>query len=147
MSVRALDVTLANPLGANLDQAQVTPVAFSLTDGVQTFTETTPGVSGTFQFSTDAFANITAWQVLASNPNPFGPNVIETNNRIDNVAITDPILGVVSRAFNCDMPGIWTNPSATEPVPEPPTVSLLGVGLLRLGLLWCRRRQKLNLAP
>jgi len=58
-------VTLAAPLGANLPEfTDVTPIAFTLFDGVQTLSSSTPGIAfDTFQFGTNAAGQITSWQV------------------------------------------------------------------------------------
>ena len=48
-------VTLAGPLGANMQFAEVTPIAFILFDGVQTFSSSNPGLGEQhFLFATNA---------------------------------------------------------------------------------------------
>jgi hypothetical protein len=56
-------ITLANPLGDNLNLAPVTPLAFSLSDGVQTVTNNTPSLNTSFEFSTNAVGVIDGWSV------------------------------------------------------------------------------------
>ena len=56
-------VTLAGPLGANMPLTEVTPTAFTLSDGVQTISNTTPDLSTILQFATNARGEITVWDV------------------------------------------------------------------------------------
>jgi PEP-CTERM motif len=134
-------ITLANPLGDNLNLAQVTPLAFSLSDDVRTISDATPSFAGTFNFSTDATGMITEWDVEASRT--FGPaDFISTQNTpgtIIDIAVLIPV--GLHMASVPDDPGIWTTT-----IPEPSTVSVLGTGLLGLGLLGWHRRQKRALA-
>lgn len=66
-------ITLASPLGDNLNDALVTPVAFSLSGGTGAFllTQSSSLPHEFFQFSTDADGNITYWGIeLANNSGP-----------------------------------------------------------------------------
>ena len=57
-------VTLAGPLGANMPLTEVTPIAFTLFDGVQTLSNTTPNLSARdFRFATNANGEIISWAV------------------------------------------------------------------------------------
>jgi MYXO-CTERM domain-containing protein len=140
-------ITLANPLGDNLNLASVTPLAFSLSDGVQTITDASSLAFKEFLFSTDSAAAIKAW-VVEVRPSAH-PGLINTTNgppptMIRDIAEAANQFGGTFDAFVEDHPGRWTTSNVA--VDEPPTVSLLGAGLLGLGLLWWRRRQKLDLA-
>jgi len=136
-------ITLANPLGDNLNLVSVTPLAFTLMDGVQTFTNASPPVTTTIEFSTNAMGEITGWVVnvfVTSNSQNFIQTVDTSVSVRDFAGMGPPVVhGIID-----GHPGSWVEQSAA--VPEPPTVSVLGAGLLGLGLFWWRRRQKLDLA-
>ena len=59
-------VTLASPLPANMPLTQVTPLAFSFSDGVQTITNQNADPGGFFAFATDAAAMINEWYAFRS---------------------------------------------------------------------------------
>jgi hypothetical protein len=70
-------ITLANPLGASLALTAVTPLAFTLSDGVQTLTDATPSLQDRFDFTTDSSGTIKYWLVDAQrNPAEY----IKTDN-------------------------------------------------------------------
>ena len=136
-------ITLATPLGDNLPLTLVTPLAFSLSDGVQTISNTSQSfATKAFEFSTDVTGNITFWlaDVVLNNNNAIHTEFQFTGDP------GESDLGIFgnNQAENRVDPGSWT--ITTPAVPEPPTVSVLGAGLMGLGLLWWRRRQKLDLA-
>jgi hypothetical protein len=58
-------VTLASPLAPNTPFTQVTPLAFSMSDGVQTITLPT-SFGFTFVFATGSTGEITFWSLVAS---------------------------------------------------------------------------------
>jgi hypothetical protein len=133
-------LTLASPLGPSLNLASVTPVSFTLSDGRQTITQSTPGIIvEMFVFSTDAFGSPTDWNVEVGSPDV----IIGTKNIqdfSDNGAVTI-VKGIVN-----NNPGTWApNTAATSPIPEPSTISVLAAGLLSLVFLWRRRRHNLDL--
>ena len=57
-------------LPPNLVDADVTPISFHFNDGVNTITENSDIAQQTFRFSTDAFGNITFWNVGAETALP-----------------------------------------------------------------------------
>jgi hypothetical protein len=123
-------VTLAAPLPPNSD-VTVHPTAFTLADGVQTLTNTTPFIASFFHFQTNASAEITDWHVDVSAPAHI------------NFINTDPILdGVRSEghggAASFD-PGEWTQAIATPDAGS--TLSLMTLTLMALGLV-ARRFQR-----
>src|SRR5262245_29888645 len=70
-------ITLANPLGDNLPNTQVTPLAFSLSDGVQTITSLN-ATCATFAFSTNSVGLITHWGVQVTATIGGGNSLIDT---------------------------------------------------------------------
>ena len=65
----------ASPLPANLIDADVSPIGFRFNDGVNTITENSDIEAQAFRFSTDAFGNITFWNVSAQTAFPSPTNV------------------------------------------------------------------------
>jgi MYXO-CTERM domain-containing protein len=137
-------IVLSNPLGNNFFPSLVTPVAFSLSDGVQTITDTSPSVQTRFLFATNATGQIVRWDVevaLATGPQA---DYIDTVN-VDAAplpAILDKatlyVDGADYSASNQANPGMWTA------VPAPPLSNPTALGVLALVFLWRRRRQILG---
>jgi MYXO-CTERM domain-containing protein len=133
-------ITLANPLGDNLNLTPVTPLAFSLSDGVQTITNAPTTTSSIFEFTTDATGTISGWEVTAE-INVQQNEVMTANNPIsviDEGLMFPNLIAVVHDA------GSWT--TSVSPVPAPPLSNLAALGVLGLAFLWRRRRQIRDLA-
>src|SRR5262245_52469164 len=137
-------VTLAGPLGANMPLTDVTSqvIAFTLSDGVQTITETEspPGFSS-FVFSTDASGFITAWHLdVLDIIHPFASGI--------DTVFRGPATGTGSDAgnygsfnngFNMNSPGEWTvRPLVSD---AGSTLTLMTLTLMALGLV-ARRFQR-----
>src|SRR5262249_53949520 len=80
-------VTLAAPLGANMPEfTDITPISFTLFDGVQTLSSSTPGIFiDAFQVGTNAEGLITSWQMDVATGPPGTPS-----NFIDTLKLEDP---------------------------------------------------------
>jgi len=114
-------VTLASPLAANMPGTAVTPLAFSVSDGVQTFTPIDIGFGG-FSFATGPSGNITNWFIEVTDDLQF--NGIITNNGED----FGTNFGDVGQ--NSGLPGHWRNaaPDAGS------SVALLSLSLTALAV-------------
>jgi MYXO-CTERM domain-containing protein len=136
-------ITLANPLGDNLNLAPVTPLAFSLSDGVQTLTNDTPSLDTSFEFSTNAMGVIDGWFVRLIDTSGGPPNIFTAT---ESGAVMDfaAAISFTATGSNGNDPGTWTSTSVA--VPAPPLSNLAGLGVLGLAFLWRRRRQILGLA-
>jgi PEP-CTERM motif len=147
-------IALATALGDNLNLESVTPVAFSFNDGVQTLSNTdTAAFQTIFEFSTDSIGVITNWSVDVQEPVPINSthefSEIFTDNNASQVA-DQGIVSLPGRTLAgsiADTPGVWSSPGSTPTVPEPSTVTMIGVaGLLGLGFAFWRRRQGIEIA-
>ena len=113
-------VTLASPLAANMPLTAVTPLAFSVSDGVQTFT--TIGFGSGFRFATGPSGNITNWLVEVTD-----------NLELDGI-ITVPAADIGinfgDRGENSGHPGHWRSavPDAGS------SLALLSLSLTALGV-------------
>ena len=130
-------MTLAAPLPPNMFDIQVTPTAFTLSDGVQTLTNFANVVNATFLFSTDASGAIIQWAVDVGVIDGGTERIITTNSspaagRFDEgFFITPPKPG--HSGFNALSEGEW---SATGRVPDAgSTLSLMTLTLMALGLV------------
>jgi hypothetical protein len=129
-------VTLAGPLGANMPLTEVHPIAFTVTDGVQTITQLDTRGFGFFM-STDAFGHIAAWRFDAL----LGP---DTGITSDNLAFAFPPfdIGFTTRGdfgINNFSPGIWVGGPLVSDAGS--TLSLMTLTLMALGLV-ARRFQR-----
>jgi hypothetical protein len=125
-------VTLANPLPPNAPLTQVTPLAFSLFDGVQTITPMNASLA-TFDFATDGDGTITQWAVTAftgplSSPDSALATVNVPDQAVDvGVIQADP--GTIGRNF--DSPGSWVVGAVPDAAS---TLSLSSLSLTALGV-------------
>ena len=124
-------ITLANPLGDNLPLQAVTAIMFSMSDGVQTITNTTsPAAGPEFEFATNATGDIVNWfvQVLA------GPNAsILSANGLGSTLDRAVLSGANATVFGD--PRTWTS----TVVPEPSTWLMMLLGFAGLGFMGYRR--------
>ena len=130
-------VTLANPLPPNTPLTQVTPLAFTFSDGVQTITNQ-EATGSFFAFATGPTGMITFWQdqVIFSGLRIMG----EISNSI--LTFREPVGGLVVDAGFADIPergmgrnvgapGTW----ATAGVPDAgSSLALLSLSLTALGV-------------
>jgi hypothetical protein len=129
-------MTLPAPLGSNFS-GNVTPTAFSFTDGATTLTQVNaPLANDLFSFTTNSSGAITGWDVqlcLAGPGCPMPLIYFETVNT-PKWGTDDAILylapnGSSGEAYNSSSPGVWMDPTAA---PEPSALLLLGSGLVGL---------------
>ena len=151
-------LTLTAPLLPGLNFADVTPLSYSFTDGITTWTDiNAPG--GIFEFSTDAIGNITLWiGSLAKTQDPsqcdggsadlrflkFESTSSFAFNSGNAICTTETSVSELYHAENKSS-GMWTVSTVGGiPVPEPGTFVLLSAGLA--GMLCFRRRRKIAAA-
>jgi len=123
-------LTISSPLAANLmfSENNVTPIAYSFTDGVQTFTNNSALTDVIFGFATDSEGNITGWLVSLSDGDDT--NRIQTSGYV--------VLSLVDYAINNSAEGQVVNePGKWTIAPEPGSLLVVGAGLLAAGV---RRR-------
>jgi hypothetical protein len=143
---------LETPLLTGLNFADVTPLSYSFTDGITTWTDiNAPG--GIFEFSTDATGNISFWVAsLAKTQDPsqcdpgsadlrflqFESTSTFAFNSATAICSTDT--AVIRELYEAEnqSSGTWSVSTGGTPIPEPGTVLLLGAGLT--ALLGLRRR-------
>jgi len=127
-----IQLTLAGPLGFNLNDASETMTSFSFADGTQTITGGTAN-SAFAQFSTDASGAITGWFVDAKGPGSTEILSASLSFMADKGQINSSQYGSTEGA-----PGEWRLANVST-VPEPATMLLLGLGVAGIGFV--RRRK------
>ena len=144
---------VASALLPNLDDATITPLHFSFSNGRSTFTDSVVS-SLFFEISTDGSGNIVEWHIslgIGSSLSDLGDQDLFLGTRYSpaQVGDTGQITECVSAgSLGCSVeqtdfaraspnPGVWTGPEAVAPVPA--TLGLLGLALAGLG--WSRRKK------
>jgi hypothetical protein len=110
-------------LGNNDLSATFTPVSFSFSDGVQTFTNDTPGVVSTFAVNTDYEGDIVNWAITVESSDSSAG--ISTTYFDGNISEYSGIFGYGGGQGSA--PGAWSISSETVR-PEPGSLVLLATG-------------------
>lgn len=110
----SISLTLSAPLAPNVLDDEVSPLSFTISDGVSdhTVTDKTPNVFTTFILSTDAAGNISQWYISAETHGGEAPyiDLLSTNYPQDQVDETDiyscPTCTAVE--YEADASGTWS---------------------------------------
>lgn len=128
--------SFTSPLGDDFS-GTVTPLAFSFTDGTQTFssdpsspnysTAFDEGTPGVISLTTDANGNIQYWDFSVD----LNSNTAWNLQSLAGAGGSEDLATAYTSgpAKNVDAPGTWTE---TDTTPEPATWSLMGAGVLAL---------------
>ena len=136
-------LTLAAPLGDNLNGASVSPLSFSFTDGLGTVTSANAAFVS-FNISTNGAGQITGWDILVQSYDPATAvfdsveDINEGPDHFDGVAQDICINGFANGSCtfyhgsnaSVDVAGGFSGTGA--PVPEPAAACVLAVGLIGL---------------
>jgi hypothetical protein len=130
-------VTLAGPLAPNMPLTDVTPTAFTFSDGLQTLTNLTPSVSSLFRFATGPTGAISAWRINVTEIGPPFPSIatVSAGGTVGDEGVLDP----ANFGSNRDAPGEWTTVAGVPDTGS--TLSLMTLTLMALGVA-ARRFQR-----
>jgi len=120
---------LAGPLAPNMPITAITPIAFTLSDGVQTITPSNAN-STSFQVATGAAGQITHGLILAE----IGPSagIIETTTAPAIGFLDIGILNLQSQGVNFGPPGTWTTVESVADTGS--TLSLMALTVMVFGV-------------
>jgi hypothetical protein len=135
-------LVFAAPLTADMSLTSVTPLSFSFTDQVQTFTSSEP-LSYTLEVGTDGSGQIDNWNIYlqtgaGTTLSPY--NILISNPTAGDIVHYDEVSGVQ------DDEAVSPNPGSWSVTPEPSSLALLSTGLLGAACL-ARRSPKTVLFP
>ncbi|MDH5571391.1 MAG: VPLPA-CTERM sorting domain-containing protein [Gammaproteobacteria bacterium] len=160
-------IEFESPLAPNLtvngdESGNVTPISYSFSDGINTFTHLAPPVFEDFDIGTDSSGNITSWYIELWDNYPSSPSIGDTSGFMDIIGsnyypdwgggdqgnygtcteVQTVPYGVYCRTDQnsgwTDVPGTWS--TNTSVVPIPAASWLFGSGLI--GLVGLVRRKK-----
>jgi hypothetical protein len=120
-------VTLAVPLAPNMPLTQVTPTAFTLSDGVQTLTNLN-APNPFFFFATDDAGTITGWRLRAD---VFPSQIIATRTTGSTPGDFAQFFDGIGR--NGGTPGVWVTTGSVADTGS--TLSLMTLTFMALGLV------------
>jgi len=144
--------TLTSALGDNLGGANIalSSVGFSFSDGVDTITNTTPGIndcfcSPTIDIWTNGSGQITNWEISLTAGELGSENITAENYYggifAGNVIEDSGFISAGEQASTSGSAGEW-NVGSPATVPEPGNVALIGIGMLAMAAVrrkWQRR--------
>ena len=119
-------VTLSSPLGPNMPLTMVTPLAFSLFDGLQTITNLN-ATSSTFQFATGPTGMILNWDIRVFGAPGFRIFTSNVPGFIEDLGAM-PIPGATP--FNQNSPGTWSTVGAVADTGSLITLTLMALGVV-----------------
>jgi hypothetical protein len=125
--------TVASPLPTSLlfSNNNITPTAYSFTDGVQTFSSVSPPAEVTFDIATDGSGNIIEWDITLGTGPPLSDSVSTFSGGGDQ----GQMISAGTFGNNLGEPGTWTASGATASTPEPEGLGLFTIGAIALGLV------------
>jgi hypothetical protein len=132
---------VASPLAANLNNATITPLSYSFTDGVTILTQANSQIENFDFFSTNGVGAIKQWDIFLCAPGCIDfTQLIATTTEGSFIDLTANF--VTGAESDSEKKGKWTAQSVN--VPEPAVLVLLLVGLLFVAGM--KRKQMVLLA-
>lgn len=131
-------LTFSNPLAAGMAFQTVTPIQWQLTDHSPNYTLGGPSnlTIGYFSLATDASGNIVQWSVEGYTSTQGGGRYVSTSNTS---TYTRDEGADFNLGYNVNSPGSWS----VQPVPEPCTLALAGIGSA-VAVVRARKRKNIH---
>jgi hypothetical protein len=133
-------LSFAGTLGDNLSDAPITPSSFSFSDQAQTFTNAGTYTTETFDFTTSATGQITAWYIHIAEGSGI-PDIFTTyqlyspGNTVDYGRENAGSYG----EYSGPAIGSWTETTQESSTPEPSPVVLVSTALMALAFVARKR--------